>query len=396
MGALIFVREDKGLAKKVTRAVTAEQLVLSMEVEEQAELEAGQLRLFEMEPEREVSSTLAHLFREAKNTPPPSVLEEKKLGERILAGDIEAQHELIRRNIRLAIWMAKKYGYYSVPLEELIQAGMLAMVVAVAKFDYRVTKFSNYMYKRIKTRLEQLVASAGLVLSCPLQWVAVCRHIHAVNSALTRLNRRPATAEEVLASLGTWIAYKVTAKQVAEVLAHRAVIDGFLSLDDEVRGAGDETVARRDLRPQGAFASPLTLVAGLEELDRRCAFVNSVICAIPRGRYHRHGVRVFTLHYGINSSGVRRTYDEMATLPGFPNQPQSLSKTVQGLWTKIGPATGLNQKALKEVLERIAYLAEACGVERNTLFKDYDIEEVVVFCFVFTLLVASPMCNKAA
>jgi RNA polymerase primary sigma factor len=61
--------------------------------------------------------------------------EEMELGRRSLAGDLEARNELVQRNLRFVISVARKYRNKGLDLDELVSAGNEGLIKAAAKFD---------------------------------------------------------------------------------------------------------------------------------------------------------------------------------------------------------------------------------------------------------------------
>ena len=57
------------------------------------------------------------------------------LSRRARAGDQRARKELVERNLRLVVSVAKKYRGMGLPFEDLIQEGNIGLMKAVEKFD---------------------------------------------------------------------------------------------------------------------------------------------------------------------------------------------------------------------------------------------------------------------
>jgi len=86
-----------------------------------------------------------HFLTEIQRIPLLTAAEEVELARRIEAGDREARERMILSNVRLVISIARKYAHCGVPIEDLVQEGMLGLIKAVDRFDWRRGfKFSTY------------------------------------------------------------------------------------------------------------------------------------------------------------------------------------------------------------------------------------------------------------
>ena len=65
---------------------------------------------------------------------PLSAQEEKKYVERMLAGDIEARNVLVEHNLRLVVYIARRFENTGVNLEDLISIGTIGLIKAVNTF----------------------------------------------------------------------------------------------------------------------------------------------------------------------------------------------------------------------------------------------------------------------
>ena len=75
--------------------------------------------------------------------------EELELAKRMESGDEAGRNELIEKNLRLVVSIAKRYLGYGLSMQDLIQEGNIGLMKAVERYDYRKGfRFSTDVYKR--------------------------------------------------------------------------------------------------------------------------------------------------------------------------------------------------------------------------------------------------------
>ena len=85
---------------------------------------------------------------------PLSPAEEKALLARMAAGEADARDALILHNLRLVVYLAKKYENSGVPAEDLISIGTIGLIKAVNTFTpERSIKLATYASRCIGTEL---------------------------------------------------------------------------------------------------------------------------------------------------------------------------------------------------------------------------------------------------
>ena len=99
---------------------------------------------------------------------PLSAEEERALASRIGRGDAEARAKLVEANLRFVITIARQYRNQGVPLEDLIGAGNLGLIVAAERFDgARGFKFISYAVWWIRQAIQQTLREHSRLVRLP-------------------------------------------------------------------------------------------------------------------------------------------------------------------------------------------------------------------------------------
>jgi RNA polymerase primary sigma factor len=179
----------------------------------------------------ELEDSLQLFFNEARQHPLLTAEEEIELAKRIERGDLEAKDRMVNSNLRLVISVARKYQGQGLPLGDLIQEGMLGLIRAVEKFDWRKGfKFSTYGTLWIRQAIGRGLANSGRTVRLPVHIVARARKIaDAERKLAVELGRQP-TEEEIAAHVEL---------PLDEVIDIRRADRGPTSLDQGVGEDGD-------------------------------------------------------------------------------------------------------------------------------------------------------------
>jgi RNA polymerase primary sigma factor len=162
--------------------------------------------------------------------------EEVDLGRRVRTGDGQARRELIEKNLKLVISVAKKYRGRGLPFDDLIQEGNIGLMRAVEKFDPdRGYRFSTYATWWIWQAVTRAVMDQGRTIRVPVHVAEKVRRVNRVCNKLAVSHGREPSEEEVADGLG-W--------DVDEVRLILGVVPDPVSLSSPV---GEEDAASSEL-----------------------------------------------------------------------------------------------------------------------------------------------------
>ena len=123
--------------------------------------------------------------------------EEGDLARRVERGDLAAKERLVNSNLRLVISNARSYEGLDLPLLDLIQEGMLGLIRAAEKFDWRKGyKFSTYATFWIREAIQRAIANRARTIRIPVHIGQRERRIERARATLiARLGREPSDEE---------------------------------------------------------------------------------------------------------------------------------------------------------------------------------------------------------
>jgi RNA polymerase primary sigma factor len=175
--------------------------------------------------------SLEIFFREARTHELLTAAEEIELSQLIERGDLEAKERMINANLRLVVSQARRYQGHGLPLEDLVQEGMLGLIRAVEKFDWRKGfKFSTYGTLWIRQAIQRGLQNSGRTIRVPVHVAQRQVKVRKVETELAlKLGREP-TDEEVA------MVAELPIEQVTEV---RELSSGITSLDQPVTDDGE-------------------------------------------------------------------------------------------------------------------------------------------------------------
>ncbi|MDP9400968.1 MAG: sigma-70 family RNA polymerase sigma factor [Actinomycetota bacterium] len=116
-----------------------------------------------------------------------------ELAQRIEKGDLAAKEKLINHNLRLVVSVARNYQGQGLTFGDLVQEGMLGLIRAAEKFDWRKGyRFSTYATIWIRQALQRGLDNTGRTIRLPAHVAQRARKIARIERELsTRLGEHP-------------------------------------------------------------------------------------------------------------------------------------------------------------------------------------------------------------
>ena len=178
------------------------------------------------------TDAMSLFLQEVRRYPLLTRAEEVELAKRIERGELEAKAALVNSNLRLVISNARKYQGHDLPLLDLIQEGILGLIRATEKFDWRKGyKFSTYATFWIRQAIQRALDNRSRTIRIPVHLGQRERRVARAGRELAaRLGREP-TDEEIAKEAD------LSLDELAEV---RDAVRVVTSLDRPV-GEGEDT-----------------------------------------------------------------------------------------------------------------------------------------------------------
>ncbi|MDA8035280.1 MAG: sigma-70 family RNA polymerase sigma factor [Actinomycetota bacterium] len=105
--------------------------------------------------------------------PLPDAAGQRRLAERVRAGDRAAREEMVAANLRLVVYWARRYEGRGVDLLDLVQEGAIGLVGAVERFDVdKGFAFSTYASWWIRQAIQRAVRTSGRTIRLPERTLA--------------------------------------------------------------------------------------------------------------------------------------------------------------------------------------------------------------------------------
>ncbi len=154
-------------------------------------------------PEPAQRDILDQYLLEVHRFPLLAAAEETALARRIQKGDRDALDELVQRNLRFVISVAKKYRNRGLSLLDLIEEGNIGLITAAQRFDpERGVKFISYAVWWVRQAILASLARHSRTVRLPLNRTGDLSRTVKAASALRQERGRDPTDEEISNATG--------------------------------------------------------------------------------------------------------------------------------------------------------------------------------------------------
>ena len=234
--------------------------------------------------------TLGLFLQRVRSYPLLSAAQEVELTKQIEVGDRRAKEKMINSNLRLVVAIATKYRRRDLALLDLIQEGVLGLMRAAEKFDWRRGhKFSTYATWWIREAITRGHDNTSRTIRLPIHVVVRTRRIHRAELELAKSLHREATPREIAFAAG------LSVRQVVEIQkAGRAVTSLDKPIDDSQATLGD-LMAAQEPGPQEQVE---------QSLDRKT--LRAAVLDLPEDER-----AVLELRYGLCAEAIPKTIEQV-------------------------------------------------------------------------------------
>ena len=215
----------------------------------------------------------------------------------------EAKAKMLRANLRLVIYVAKRFRHDDVPFLDLIQEGNIGLMRALEKFEpSRGLKFVTYAHWWVRQAIGRAIVDQSRTIRLPSHVVERKSKLRAVEARLRRVDKRVPNVQDLSAELG-WTPQEVEAlqdtRQVMVRLHEPLAEDGRLfeeTVEDEQNLDPDVVVSQRELQERVA--------ACLKSLPDREADILRLRFGLETD--HTHSLKEIGDLYGLSRERIRQ------------------------------------------------------------------------------------------
>jgi len=231
--------------------------------------------------------------------------EEVDLAVKIRNGDLNAQHKLVKANLRFVVSVAKMYQNQGLSLGDLINEGNVGLIKAAKRFDEtRGFKFISYAVWWIRQGITSAIAEQTRVVRLPINRIGNLSKLNKAYKSLEQENEAKPSLEELAKVLN------VSTDDVAFTLqtsARHLSLDAPLSNNDENKNSLKDVIENgQDLPDKDLMQESLKqeIANFLSSLNQREAEIIKLSFGI--GSYHKATLEEIGEKFNLTRERIRQ------------------------------------------------------------------------------------------
>ena len=233
-----------------------------------------------------------------------SAEEETEIAKKIKLNHCDfSKNILVNANLRLVVSIAKRYIGRGLSFLDLIQEGNIGLMKAAERFDYeKGYKFSTYATWWIQQSIARAIADKARAIRLPIHMIESLNKIKKATVDLTsELGRNPTKQE---------IAYRLNLS-VSKLTQIIKSAQSTISIESPATGAKEDSTKIGDYIVDESTETPDSRVSQESMLEDIEKMLNQLM---PKEK------DVLILRYGLNSSGEKKTLDEIGSQYGVSRE----------------------------------------------------------------------------
>lgn len=271
--------------------------------EEQKKSTEVKIILPEVSESEAVQESIAWYLNKIGEIPRFSLEEERKIGALALEGSSSAREKMIQANLRLVVFVAKKFKNKGVSFLDLIQAGNLGLIKAVKKFNpQKKLSFGIFAIPFIKDAIWKTVRKQGYLIKMPRDQAEKIKIVQKTRLELIQTRGRWPSGAEVASRAGL---------ELEEVERIFKLDNSLISLDREIGVDGQRLIDQ--IKDESDFGKT-------EEIDEEINLAELL------GKLSDLEQKVIGRLYGLKGSGLQKPEEVAAFLEISPEKILEIEK----------------------------------------------------------------------
>lgn len=298
------------------------------------------------------------LHQTAKKYKPLTSEEQTELGKRILIGDIEARNLMVLHNQHLVhkvarrwLYVARVGGRASIEYKDLVQNGVIGLIRAAEKWNYKKASFNKYAWPWIRCMLTEAVMESG-VIQVPPNMQVFCYHVLQTMKDYLSANGTEPRPEKIADKL------HCSVRKVKYALDIMYINTKMASLEDKVQShhpwtrKKEEAYALKDYIVCDRFLRPDLALEAKQALTEVRNRFNMLSKALASSNLSEKNQQIFKERYGLHD-GTLTKYRIPPIAKAYGVSRERIRQIVVLVWQKVkGTDIPTSQKELLAEFDR--------------------------------------------